>query len=200
VLLLSAWPQPAAAQTGNGRVAIGASVRHQITGDWRGKTSVGLLWRIGRRDEGWGFRYGLNWYSAHLDTTIGERRLPFGDLRLKPFMGGYGYTRDFGRVSVSANLLAGFALSSFSLSPSADRAFRDAFSAASVRTEVTRPWVLRPEISAWIDTGRKVGVNLTVGYSIARPRVVVDTPGGRVEQRVRGDMFGVKIGAVYSVF
>lgn len=55
-------------------------------------------------------------------------------------------------------------------------------------------------MSLWHDVSRKVGLNVTVGYMIARPTLTVSTSMGVERQRVRADMFTVKIGVVYSVY
>jgi len=60
--------------------------------------------------------------------------------------------------------------------------------------------VVRPEIGAWYDVGRKIGVTANVGYIVARPRLTVATPIGNDVERLRADAWSVTIGAVYKIF
>jgi hypothetical protein len=59
---------------------------------------------------------------------------------------------------------------------------------------------VRPQVSVWHDISRKIGLNVTAGYMIARPTLTVSTTMGVERQRVRADMFTVKMGLVYSVY
>jgi len=197
-----ALPGQALAQSGDGSVAIGANIglRSAIGPESRGGKTLGFIWRLGRGQDGWGIRYGLNWYSTHLQTEIDDEQQAFGEMKVRPLMGGYGYGRRFGRTFVSANMLAGVAFTSFSLSDAADRAYRSKLLASSLHADATHPFVVRPEVSAWIDVSRRIGVNISAGYTFARPHVTIEGPGGKEERRVRADMFTVKIGAVYSIF
>ena len=202
VFVFSLFPLGAVAQSA-GKVAVGGkvSVKGSSGEDSRGGTSLGLLWRFGRGKEGWGFRYGLSWYSAHLNTTIGDSRSQeFCELKLRPFMAGYGYARNLGRTRISGNVLAGFALTAFSLTSSADQAFRTDLAAVSVDADSSTPLVIKPEVTAWFDLNRKVGLNISAGYMIAHPNVTIVSPQGIQRRRVDADMFVLSVGAVYSVF
>ena len=59
---------------------------------------------------------------------------------------------------------------------------------------------MRPQVSLWRNVSRKVGVNVSAGYMIARPTFTVSTTLGEERQRVRADQFILKIGVVYSVY
>lgn len=109
-------PLRATAQTDN-RFAIGAELTirtsdHASQEDAaHGQFGPGLLWRFGNGRPGWGFHWGLNWYAVDIDRPIGGQMTELGELRLRPFMGGYGYTyRVTRRLNVSANVLGGYAL------------------------------------------------------------------------------------------
>ena len=199
--VLAVAPGNAEAQIDN-RVAVGVSVSPKIApdGNLRGGAGVGFLWRLGNGSEGWGWKYSLNWYSAELDQPIGDQRLEFGHLRVRPFLGGYGYTKKFGRYKLSANLMGGYAFNSFELRPAANDAYRQAFGAHGIDTEVSNTLVLKPEMSVWFDVSRKIGITAGAGYLIARPTVTVLSSAGRDERRVNADMFMTKVGLVYSIF
>lgn len=192
---------PAFAQSEN-KFAIGAqlSAKRGQNPSARGDSGIGLLWRLGHSRTGWGWRWGLNWYAADIDRAIGGTNTELGRLRIRPFMGGYGYTHVVGRTAVTAGVLGGYALTSFELTPLADDAYRQRLGAQSVSAEAANAFVVKPDVAIWIDVSRKIGIHINTGYMIARPSVTINSTLGDDTTRVRADMFMFKVGAVYSVF
>jgi hypothetical protein len=189
------------AQT-TGRVAVGAHISSKSGVDdlSSGHTNLGFLFRLGNGKPGWGWKYGLNWYSTDLDQTLSGVEREFGELKVRPVMGGYGYTRLIGSVQVSANILGGYAFTSFEVRPSFDEAYRRMAGVQSLHTDPSNTFVLKPEISTWINVSRKIGININTGYMVARPTVTVSGAFGEDRRRVSADMFIFKVGAVYSIF
>jgi hypothetical protein len=112
---------PAFAQIGN-KLAVGAtfSTQHAVNDSSvaDGQHSLQFEWRIGHtRRSSWGWQLDLfNWFSADLRRDVGGTSMDLGELHVKPIMGGYGYTRLVNpRLAVTADFLAGYALSSFRL-------------------------------------------------------------------------------------
>jgi hypothetical protein len=201
VLAVSLVPIEAAAQS-SGRVAVGVSLSPKRAPDetTQGGTGIGFLWRLGHGREGWGWKYGLNWYSADIDQTIAGRHHEFGHLRIRPIMAGYGYSHIIGPAKISANLLGGYAFNSFSMKPTFNDLYRSMRGAASVDARVSNTFVIKPEVSTWIDLSPKIGLNVSAGYMRARPSVTVTSTLGEDRRRIRADMFMFKVGAVYSIF
>ncbi|HUR32749.1 MAG TPA: hypothetical protein VM032_03085 [Vicinamibacterales bacterium] len=186
-----------------GSFGVGVSVSAKGGTDERtlGHVNPGLLWRFGHGRNGWGWEYGLSWYSADLREPIEAAPADFGELHVRPFLGGYGYGRRIGRrTAVTARLLGGYALTSFELQPSFNDAYRRVRGADTVTTEVSNTFVVKPEVSAWVDLSRKIGLNVSLGYMVARPEVTVTSSLGRDARHVRADMLMFKVGAVYSIF
>jgi hypothetical protein len=200
-LLVAAAGTGVSAQTDN-VFAIGGTVAPNISADEDAGavTGYGLLWRFGRGGEGWGWRYGLNWYQTEINREIADRTLAFGRLRIRPVMAGYGYGWSWDRAVVSVNLLGGYSVNAFSLRPTFDDAYRRALGAETIVADVSNAFVLKPEISTWIDISRRVGLNVSFGYMLARPEATITSSIGTDQERVRADMLLLKIGAVYSVF
>jgi hypothetical protein len=194
-------PAELMAQT-KGRVAIGASMSSKLAAhsDADGETGVGFLFRLGQGRDGWGWKYGLNWYSTDIERVAGDTRLTFGKLHIRPILAGYGYTRTFKQVKVSANLLGGIGFTSFAVEDDFDRLYRTTYTVQAIDTETSNVFVLRPEISAWRDLSEKLGLNVSVGYIVARPDVTVISSAGRDRRSVNADMFTFKVGLVYSIF
>jgi hypothetical protein len=166
----------------------------------RGQLGPGLLWRFGTSKNGWGFHWGLNWYAVKLERPIGGSVTELGELHIRPFMAGYGYTRIIRRYSVTADVLGGYAIGSIGLSGPASDAYRRTLSVADVTASATNTLVLKPEIGVWYDVNKKVYVNLNAGYMLARPDVTVETSAGSFTRKARADQFILKVGVVYSVF
>ncbi|MGE0702963.1 MAG: hypothetical protein AB7F99_18325 [Vicinamibacterales bacterium] len=201
ILLLLAGPSIALAQTGN-TFAIGISggpvgaVDDHVDGHAR----LGPLIRLGTADEGWQWKVGFNWYGADVEEEVDGSFQQFGRLRIRPIMGGYGYTRSFGRVSGTAALLAGFALTSFHLDPAFADAYRNSLQAGSIDDSTNLPFVVKPELSVWVDLNRRFGLNVSTGYMFAQPVVTLQSPAGNDKREVNANAFMLSAGIVYSVF
>ena len=96
--------------------------------------------------------------------------------------------------------MGGYAINSFHLGPDFNTLYRQNLGAQGVRTDVSNSFVVKPEISTWTDISRKIGLNVSVGYMVARPDVTVSSSLGNDRRRINADAFMLKVGAVYSVF
>lgn len=196
----------AVAQTDN-RFAVGAefTVRtsdHASQQDAaRGEFGPGVLWRFGHGREGWGFHWGLNWYSVDIDRPIGGLMTELGELKVRPLMAGYGYSyRMSRRLDITGAVLGGYAFGSIGLVPSAVDAYERRLGAQSVTARASNTFVLKPELGVWYDLNKDFGLNVNAGYMIARPDVIVDTTAGQDKRTARADQFILKVGIVYSIF
>src|SRR4029453_14163841 len=203
VIAVLAGPSTARAQEHNS-IAVGVNITHRVAPDHDvfGATSVGFKFRLGHSDTGWGWHYGLGWYSANVDRPIGDRTQNLGRLRIKPLLGGYGYTRRFPeRMSLTGKVMAGVAFNSFHITPEAVDAFHALpVPLQSVSVDVGLAPVVKPEISFWYDLNRRFGISADVGYSFARPTLTVSSSLGRVSGRVRADAFSFGAGLVFRIF
>jgi hypothetical protein len=161
---------------------------------------IGLLWRFGHPKNGWGWAWGFHWYGTDIERSVGGIPVDFGHLRIRPILAGYGYTRVVGRAAVTGKLLGGFAFTSIALSPLAADAYIDRLGARSVQADSGMAWVARPAVDMWYDLNRKFGLHFSVGYTIARPNVTLNSSLGEDKRRVRADVFTLKAGLAYSVF
>lgn len=191
----------AAAQEHN-TFAVGANVTRRMAPDAtaQGHDGFGIKWRLGHDDTGWGWHYGLSWYETSLDRNVGGRTLRFGELKVRPFLGGYGYTHRYTkRLSITGAVLGGVAFSSIELTPQADAALHTP-SGQTVRVLTAMTPVVKPEISAWYDLTKRFGVSVDAGYILARPRLTIATATGRDTGRIRADAFTIGTGLVYRIF
>jgi hypothetical protein len=177
------------------RLAIGVSINHRGSTDplAHGDVGVGIKWRVGHGEPGWGWHYGLSWYETHLDRSVDRRDVRFGDLRIRPLMGGYGYTHAIGaRTLATVKVLGGFAFSGFHSEPDGNGV------APHVRTGFLTP-VVKPEISVWHDVSEKFGVGVDIGYIIARPRLTMSGASSQESARFRADTLTLSAGVVYRI-
>src|SRR6185503_13448813 len=107
VLVMGVAVSSSAMAQSEGKFAFGAqlSTRTAMGPENGGHLGVSFLWRFGQSKTGWGWHYGLNWFGTDMKRTIGGPNTEFGTLRVRPIMGGYGYTRVFGRTSVTGKLM-----------------------------------------------------------------------------------------------
>jgi hypothetical protein len=166
----------------------------------RGQLGPGLLWRFGDAKPGWGFHWGLNWYAAKLERPIGGMVTELGELKVRPVMAGYGYTKVIRRYSITADVLGGYAIGSMQISDPAVAAYRQTLGVPSAEANATNTLVFKPEIGLWYDFTRKAYLNVNAGYMTARPDVEIVTAAGRDVRKARADQFIVKVGIVYSIF
>jgi len=205
LLFVGCGSRHAGAQTDN-RFAVGldyivrTSDRASTEDYAQGQLGPGLLWRFGNGKPGWGFHWGLNWYAVKIERPIGGNVVELGELHVRPIMAGYGYTRIVRRTTVTAAVLGGYAFGSIAVEPRAFDAYRAATGAQSVTGGASNTFALKPEIGAWYDLTRKIGVNVNAGYMIARPDVTMSTSVGIDRRTARADQFILRIGAVYSIF
>jgi hypothetical protein len=193
---------PAHAQSAGG-FAVGGELTSRTPGDSAvasGGIGLGLTWRFGHGHEGFGWGYGLGWYSTDISRPVAGVSAEIGELHIRPFMGGYGYTHIVGRTTMTAEVVGGYAFVSISQHPALADVYRDRLGARSVTVDAGNAFVVRPGISAWYDINEKVGLHFAVTYTVARPDITVGSSLGSASQRIRADMFAVKIGAVYSIF
>jgi hypothetical protein len=199
-VLLLAFTSPARAQTDN-RFALGGEAGVRVPGgpDAHGSETRGLLWRFGHGKEGFGFHWGLNWYATDIDRSVAGRNIELGELRLRPFMAGYGYTHHIGAFAITGALLGGFAFTSFALTPAAADVYRDELGARRISGDAGAALVALPEVSMWYDLSKKLGLHVSAGYMIARPTITVSSTLGDDKRRVSADMLQVKVGLAYAI-
>jgi len=79
-MVLSCLAIPARAQTDN-FLAIGAqtTVRDPVAARAHGTHDIGLTWRSGHGGSGWGWQWGLNWFSLDLNQSRGSDLIEIGE-------------------------------------------------------------------------------------------------------------------------
>jgi len=202
IFLLLASAAPARAQS-EGKFALGMEVggRLPFFDEAHGQDTFGLLWRFGHGNEGFGFNWGLNWYSSDIDRTIGGGTVEFGELHIRPLMAGYGYSKAFGKKTLAtASVIGGVAFTSFHIATPGRDAYAERLGAQSIDVDSSTTWALRPGVGVWYDINRKLGLHVGVNYMMVRPELTVTSSLGSDRRTVHADMLQMKVGLAYSIF
>jgi hypothetical protein len=104
--------------------------------------SLGPLVRLGN-GRGLGLTIGFGWFGSDLRSALGSDEV-VGQVRIRPVMGGLGYTVGDDRVTMALSVLAGLAVNSIVAS--------DDLSGRIVPLRVGNSLAWRPGASFWFDT------------------------------------------------
>jgi hypothetical protein len=200
--VLALYASQAQAQVEN-RVAVGVAVMGQIadSSDTDRTVVASVEWRFRHDKPGWGWQYtALNWFETGLTQPIAGRDTNMGRLHIRPLMGGYGYTWVKRRTYITADLLAGYAFTSFDLDPAAEDTYRTRMGVRSVTTDSSNTIAINPEVHLWYDLNDRMGMKVTGGYVFARPSVTMTSSLGDDRREINADAFQVGVALVYKIF
>jgi hypothetical protein len=145
-----------------GLIAVGASVGWSVpaSASFSNRISLGPLIKLGS-PTGFGPAIGFDWYRTEL-TTDGTAEVR---VRVKPIMGGVGYTWRLDRLSVSSSIVGGYAFNSLTI--------RGTGNATTVPIGVGNSFAWRVGASVWYDVSRRVAMNISGGRVTTGLRVTV---------------------------
>jgi hypothetical protein len=187
--------------SGQDRLGVGASVTHvtprsdELT---RSPLRLGPLVRL-QPGDGWGFAGAFNWFDTDVDGAFAGVNGELGELRIKPLMGGVGYTIPTGRVRTTFSVVGGPAWNELKI----NEAVRNAFAALGRDIGESLDEVslaVRPGVGVSVRIAPRVDLTTFGGYLFNRPKFTVPTPGGDVRNDWTTDAVVLSIGAVFVVF
>jgi len=146
---------------------------------------------------GFGPTIGLGWYQGDLTLSgiSGDREV--GRLRVRPLMGGVGYTWVTGRVATGVSINAGISFNSIDLNDQ----YRTFFGPGTqVSVDASNSFAVRPQIRFEYSVARKVGVYTSLGYFFTKFDNVIETPVGRFENEWDASSFNIFVGAMVYPF
>jgi hypothetical protein len=180
------------------RVGIGVSVGgvsptdDDVTAGLAAGVTVGLA-----PETGLGPTMGLGWYEGDLTLARVSGDVNVGRLRVRPLMGGIGYTWVNGRVATGVSINAGISFNSIRL----DDQYRAGFGSGSeVRGDASNSFAARPQLRVEYAVARKFGVYSSASYFFTRFDSVLETPVGRFENEWDGSSFNVFVGLMVYPF
>jgi hypothetical protein len=185
------------------RLALGVSVTNRLTNSsgTANNSDLGLELRIGHERPRWGWEYAFfGWFDLGVRQAGTALEGDLGNLRMRPIMAGYGYTKVRGRATVTADLVGGYSFNSFQLAPSAAADYQARTGGRNVDGHAGNAFALKPEVQIWYDLSDRFGLRVTGGYLFARPSVTISSTLGDDTRSVHADVFLVTVGVVYSIF
>jgi hypothetical protein len=146
---------------------------------------------------GFGPTIGFGWYQGDLTLSgiSGDREV--GRLRVRPLMGGVGYTWVHGKLATGVSINAGISFNSIRLNDQ----YRGFFGPGTeVRVDASNSFAARPQIRFEYAVARKVGVYTSLGYFFTKFDNVIETPIGRFENEWDASSFNIFVGAMVYPF
>ena len=200
VLLLSLSSVPVAAQDPD-RLGIGGSITYvNPRSDElpRSPVTLGPIIRL-QPGEGWGLAGAFNWFDTDVDGEFAGVTGELGELRVRPLLGGVGYTLRHDRMRTTFSLVAGPAWNRLTIRDEV----RDAFAAAGRDIDDTldvASFVVRPGVGLSYRIVRRVDLTAFGGYMFNRPKFDVPTLTGETRNDWSADAVVLSVGAVFVVF
>src|SRR5579864_6888185 len=180
-------------------VGVGLTTRAVSSSDASSSANLGFELRLGHVEQGWAWQNSIfGWFDTGVQESGAPRAVGLGHLRVRPIMAGYGYTWIRRRAAITADLVGGYSVDSFTLAPAALAEYSQSLGATRIDSKATNSFVVKPEVQVWYDLNSRFGLKLDGGYLIARPSVVITSSLGEDVRPVRADAFLVTIGLVYS--
>jgi hypothetical protein len=147
-----------------------------------------FLWR---RSAGLGPAFGLGWFPTEI-TPIENVGEPAGTLRVRPVMGGVGYTIVRGPTWMKTSILAGVSFNSLSTS--------EAALAPTRAIGISRSFAWRSGVQVGYFVSRRVSVDGSLSYVVTRPDVTFLGPDGIETRAIRADALQLRASLVYWPF
>jgi hypothetical protein len=183
-----------------GRFLVGASWGSVVTIDKNLGTQyrVSPFFRWNSRRAGWGPSFGLSWTETDLRVPVDGRPVTVGHVKVRPVMGGIGYSIVRGRVRTSLGLVAGYTFNKSELTVALPEG-----TTASIDIDDT--WALSPKADVTFAVTRRIALVGSAGYVFSNPNVSVSVAQNgqetyRSSDHVRADAFVVRVGAAVSIF
>jgi len=180
-------------------VGSGITFNRPTSRDGNSNQGIAFIYRWHTFHSGWGPTVGLDWHGTDFDRTLGSVNAPLGTLRTRAILGGYGHTKPLGRFSTSASVSGGYSFNDFSVATAAAPAFAKG-GVSLLGASTSNSVVFKPEVSAWYDVFRHVGVGISAAYFLNRPNETVTTATGAQVQRLQADAFELTAGVTFGVW
>ena len=200
VLLALAIPSPSWAQIDKS-VALGGGIGFYFPFDDDARSGVGpsLAYRFGK-PERWRPMVAFNWFATTFDGNVGETRVELGDLRIRPVMGGYGYTVKRGPLAATFSAVGGIAFNSFDPTGNARVAYAESADRVLLDITASNTPAARTEVALWYDLNTRIGILVAFGYIVTRPEIDIVTDVGTETRRLKADALKLQFGVAYGIF
>ena len=187
------------------RFAVGVSVANFEPASEELNSEVRIVPTVSRVPRpGLGIALALNWYATDVNDLVFTDD-PIAKLRVRPFMGGVGYTVMRGAFSITPSIVAGPAWNKVEVEDDVTDLFffRKADEDEDFGSDATTwTFVVRPGLSATYAVTPRFGITGFAGYVFNRPKFDTITAFNVVPSRVnwKGDGLALSAGIVVPVF
>jgi len=183
-----------------GRFLLGVSSSRALTPD----EALGSEWNFSPvirntpRRLGWGPSFGLNWFHGHITVPVNGQATKIGEVKVRPVMGGVGYSLGSGRLRTTFGLVGGYAFTDAKVT-----AALPAGTTASI--DIGNAWVVRPNVGLTYALTRRLALIGSVGYVYTNPSITIDVAEEnqaprRISGSFRSDYVNVAVGTAISIF
>ena len=176
------------------RVGVGGSVGgiFPVDDDVKAGRAFGFNFGLAP-DPGLGLTLGFGWYTADLTLSGVSGDAEVGDLNIRPFMAGVGYTWVTGRVATSVSINAGISFNSIKLNDQ----YRTFFGPGTeVHVDASNSFAARPQFRVEYALAKKVGVYTSLGYFYTEFDNEIETPRGRFENEWDASSVNIFVGVM----
>ena len=178
---------------------VGMNFYNPTNSDGKSSQGFGIAYRWHGFHSGWSPTFGLDWHTTDFTQTVGSVDAPLGALRMRAVLAGYGYTRHIKNFAVSGSANAGYSFNDLSV----DGGLGPAFASAGqrfVEAHVDNSLLVKPQVSAWYDLAKHIGVGVGAAYLVSRPEEVVTTAAGSSSRHLQADTFELTAGLTFGVW
>ena len=167
--------------------------------DGQSSRGVTFVYRWHSFHSSWGPTFGFDWRSTDFNRALGSADAPFGTLRTRALLAGFGHTQHAGRFSTSVTVSGGYSFNHLSVGAAAAPAFATA-GITLLGASVDNSAVVKPEVSAWYDIAKHVGIGISAAYLVTRPHETLTTATGAEVQHLRADAVELTAGLTFGVW
>jgi len=160
---------------------------------------VGLVYRWHTFHSGWGPTFTVDFHKTSFVDPLGDVTAPLGSMRMNAVLIGFGHTQNFGRVSASGSVTGGYTFNHLTAASDANAGFQRA-GLTLVGLRARNSPAAKSEVSVWYDVAKRLGVNVSTAYFLARPDVVINTTTGSSARRLRADALELQVGLAVGVW
>ena len=118
---------------------------------------------------------------------------------MRALLVGFGHTKRVKRFTTSANVSAGYSFNHLTVDSGVGPAFIGS-GVSVLDVHVRDSGILKPEVAAWYDVFKHMGVGVAVAYLVSRPQEVMVTAAGSQTRRLRADTLELTAGVTFGLW
>lgn len=174
-------------------LAVGVSLTRSDprSGELAARTAAGPVVRLGS-GTGLGVAIAFNWTASRLLDLEAASPRTLGVVRVRPIMGGVGYTWAIPRGTIGVSLVGGYSFNSLRLG--------DIEPGDVIALQVDNSLAWRPGVSLWYDLGDRWALHGFGGYLVVHPRALFLDRGELVRRTLNAETSTVSVGIAYKLF